>query len=175
MVIEQRSTPSRRHPAPPARRPARPHWGYLSRSVSRYGVVSSVLVIYAPDTPERERRWAEVSRGYGVVALGVGLLVWIGCASAGVPPLAALAVIAAITVPIGVVLARRTRGVRRAAATVTSYCSTLRADGEGRDAQRRLDALADSMQGACAAYRDGALDRAGFDRVWHAAYTHAQA
>ncbi|VXB53553.1 conserved hypothetical protein [Microbacterium sp. 8M] len=174
MVIEQRSTPSPRQPVPPAGRRARPHWGYLSRSVSRYGVVSSTLVIYSPDASERDRRRADVARGYGVLAFGGGLLLWIGCAAAGIPPLWALAAIAAAAIPLGAVLARRTRGVRRAAAVVTSCSSGLRVDGEDRDAQRRLDAIADSIQGASAAYRAGALDPQAFDRIWRAAYAHAR-
>ncbi|GAB6859482.1 DUF6611 family protein [Microbacterium xylanilyticum] len=174
MVIEQRSVPSPRHPVAPAAHRPRPHWGYLSRSVSRYGVVSSTLVIYAPDSPERERRWAELARGYGVFAFGGGLLLWIGCAAAGVAPLAAMILIAAVLTPVGIAIAGRTRGVRRAAAVVTSCCSGLRVDGEDRDAQRRLDALADSIQGASAAYRAGTLDRDGFERVWRAAYAHAR-
>lgn len=175
MVIEQRTTLSRHHFVRPVPRRSRPRWGYLSRSVSRYGVVSSTLVIYPPDAPERERRWAEIARGYGVVAFGGGLLVWIGCASAGIPPLAALVAIAAVAVPAGLTLWSRTRAVRRAAARVSACSSLLRADGDDRDAQRRLDALADTIQGASEAYRHGALDRAGFDRVWRAAYAHAAA
>ncbi|WP_439901856.1 DUF6611 family protein [Microbacterium azadirachtae] len=173
MVIEQRSLPSPHHPVPPALRRPRPHWGHLSRSVSRYGVVSSTLVIYAPDSPEIERRWAELARGYGVFAFGGGLLVWIGCAAAGIPPLAALVVIAAVTLPVGIVLARRTRAVRHAAATVSACCSGLRPDDEGRAAQRRLDAIADSLMGASAAYRAGDLDGPAFERIWRAAYAHA--
>ncbi|WP_336627979.1 MULTISPECIES: DUF6611 family protein [unclassified Microbacterium] len=173
MVIEQRTTPSQHGASPHALHRSRPHWGYLSRSVSRYGVVSSTLVIYSPDAPAPERCRAELSRGYGVFAFGGGLLVWIGCAAAGIAPLAALVAIAAVTVPVGIVLARGTRAVRCTAATVTACCSGLRVDGEDRDAQRRLDALADSIQGASAAYRAGALDREGFERVWRAVYTHA--
>ena len=175
MVIEQRTTPSPHGASAPALHRPRPRWGYLSRSVSRYGVVSSTLVIYSPDAPAQERRRAELSRGYGVVGFGGGLLVWIGCAAAGIAPLVALVVIAAVTVPVGIALARSTRAVRRTAVAVTACCSGLRVDGEDRDAQRRLDALADSIQGASAAYRAGELDREEFEHAWRTAYAHAKA
>ncbi|MFD6700141.1 MULTISPECIES: DUF6611 family protein [unclassified Microbacterium] len=174
MVIEQRFTPSRHgHSAGTARR-ARPSWGYLSRAVSRYGVVSSELVIYSPDAPERDRRWAEASRTYGAVAAGGALLAWIGFAAAGVSPMVAILAIAAVAVVVGLLLARRTRAVRRGAARVSACGSALLAYGPDHDARRRLDALADAMLGASLAYRSGALDEEGFDRVWRAVYTHAR-
>lgn len=175
MVIEQRFTPSPHgHPAGTPRR-ARPPWGYLSRSVSRYGVVSSELVIYSPDAPERDRRWADASRTYGVAAAGVALLAWIGFAAAGVSPLAAILVIAAGAVVVGVLLARRTRAVRRGAARVSACGSALLGYGPDHDAQRRLDALAEVMQHASEAYRAGELDPLGFERVWRATFAHAAA
>ena len=175
MVIEQRFTPSEhRHSATTARRP-RPPWGYLSRSVSRYGVVSSLLVIYAPDASERDLRWAEVSRVYGAIAAGAALLAWIGFAATGVAPLPALLVIAVVVVVGGVLLARRTRDVRQGAARVAACGSALLAYGADHDDQHRLDALADAMQQASAAYRSGALDEESFARVWRATYAHAAA
>ncbi|MGO4681389.1 DUF6611 family protein [Microbacterium sp. 2MCAF23] len=173
MVIEQRFTPSQHgHPAGMARR-ARPAWGYLSRSVSRYGVVSSELVIYSPDVPERDRRWADASRSYGAVAAGVALLAWIGFAAAGISPLVAILVIAAVGILVGVLLARRTRAVRRGAARVSACGSLLLAYGPDHDAQRRLDALAETMQHASASYRAGELDPEGFEQIWRATYAHA--
>lgn len=175
MVIEQQSTPAeRRHPARAVRRP-RPSWGYLSRAVSRYGVVSSLLVIYAPDASPRDRRWAEASRVYGAVAAGAALLAWVGFAAAEVSPLPALLVITAGVTVVGVLLAGRTRGVRRSAARVSACGSALLAYGADHDAQRRLDALADAMQQASAAYRDGRIDVQRFTEIWRATYAHAQA
>jgi len=175
MVMEQRFTPSgHRHPAAVARRP-RPHWGHLSRSVSRYGVVSSELVIYSPDAAEQDRRWAELSRVFGTVVAGGALLAWIGFAAAGVSPLIALLAIAAVAIPAGVVLARSTRAVRHGAARVASCTSGLQPDTADREAQRRLDALADAMQQASEDYRSGAMDPERFLQVWRATYVHAQA
>jgi len=175
MVMEQRFTPSEhRHPAAVARRP-RPHWGHLSRSVSRYGVVSSELVVYSPDAAERDRRWAELSRVFGTVVAGGALLAWIGFAAAGVPPLIALLAIAAVAIPAGIVLARSTRAVRHEAARVASCTSGLQPDTADREAQRRLDALADAMQQASEEYRSGAMDPERFLQVWRATYVHAQA
>ncbi|MBS1907965.1 MAG: hypothetical protein JST33_15710 [Actinobacteria bacterium] len=175
MVIEQRFTPSgHRHPAPAVRRP-RPSWGYLSRSVSRYGVVSCLLVIYPPDASPGDRRWAEVARLYGALAAGAALVAWIGFAAAGVAPLPALPVIAAVGALVGALLARRTRDVRRTAARVSACGSALLAHGPEHDAQRRLDALADTMQQASAAYRAGEIDRERFTEIWRATYAHAAA
>ena len=180
MVIDQRTAAPGRV-SRPVRRRDRPHWGYLSRSVSRYGVISSVLVVYPPDASEHERRWADVSRSYGAVAGGAALLAWIGFSAAGLSPLAAILLILALVLPVGIVLARRTRGVRRRAVTVVASSSALVVDaadhasrGSGTG-QRRLDSLADAMQEASAAYRRGALDEAGFLRVWRTVYVHAAA
>lgn len=175
MVIEQQSTPAeRRHPAAAVRR-SRPSWGYLSRAVSRYGVVSSLLVIYSPEASSRDRRWAEAGRVYGVVAAGAALVAWIGFAAAGVSPLAAVLVILAVAAAVGALLARRTRGVRRGAARVSACGSALLAYGADHDAQRRLDALADAMQQASTAYRGGTIDAQRFTEIWRATYAHAQA
>ncbi|MDQ4213426.1 DUF6611 family protein [Microbacterium sp. ASV81] len=181
MVIEQRSafpegTPSgsARVRAPRTHRP-RLHWGYLSRTVSRYGVVSSLLVIYPPEASERDRRRAEISRCYPPVAGGAGLILWIALTAVGVPPLASALLLGALLVAAGVALARSTRTVRRAAAALWS-CSPMRGESsEQGEHRRRLDALADTIQAASLAYRSGAMDPGRFERIWHSAYAHAAA
>ena len=176
MVIEQRSTPSEHgHTVAVARRSRRPNWGYLSRSVSRYGVVSSELVIYSPDASERDRRWAEVSRAYGAAAAGVALLAWIGFAAAGVSPLVAIVAIAVVASLVGLLLAHRTRDVRHGAVRVSACGTVLLGYGADHEAQRRLDALAETMQQASAACRAGELDPTRFEQVWRATYAHATA
>jgi|GEM_PF-2498870 len=175
MVIEQWSASSGHLSSATASPRPRPQWGYLSRSVSRYGVVSSELVIYSPDSSARDRRWAEASRVYGAVAAGAALLAWIGFAAAGVSPLAAILVIAALVLAGGLLLARRTRGVRHSAARVSTCGSALLAYGADHDAQRRLDTLAETMQHASSAYRAGELDPERFEQIWRATYAHAAA
>ena len=163
----------RAHRRRPALHRPRPHWGYLSRTVSRYGVVSSRLVIYSPDATVQARRWAGISRSYGAVAGGAALLAWIGLSAVGVLPLVAILLILALVVPVGIVLAQRTRQVRRRAVTVVASCAVLLGDESERDDQRRLDSLAAALQEASSAYRRGELDERGFSRVWRTVYAHA--
>ncbi|WP_295014491.1 DUF6611 family protein [uncultured Microbacterium sp.] len=172
MVIDHRP---RLAPAPShaAIRPAPPRWGYVSRAVSRYGAVSTTLVVYPPDASERDRRRADLSRAYAPVAGAVALFGWIGLSAAGAPPLAAIVAILVVVLSVGAALSRRARPVRRASAVVAACCSAFHEDDEQRAAQRRLDALADAMVVASASFRAGEVDGDEFARTWRAVHAHA--
>jgi hypothetical protein len=175
MAIDHR-LPHTTHLTPqPAVRRHRPRWGYLSRSVSRYGVISTTLVIYSPDTTERERRQAEISRCYAPTAVGAGVVAWVALVSAGLPPLVAAILLVALLVPGGVLLARRARPVRERAAALWSVDSAFRTEDEGGLRRRRLEALGESMQDSATAYMDGMIGFDRFQRVWRATYAHALA
>lgn len=161
------STPSASHP---------PRWGYLSRSVSHYGTVACVLAVYPPDSTTEERGLAEAHRWYTPLSLGGGVVAWVVLCALGFSPLLAAVLLAVALLPAGVVLARRSRGIRRRTATVSACRAGLREDtAEERIQQLRLDNLAEALGDATLACRQGIIDRDRFDRVWAAAYAQAAA
>ncbi|GAA4480214.1 DUF6611 family protein [Microbacterium panaciterrae] len=175
MVIVQRTAAPGRAPSHPVLRRPRPHWGYLSRSVGRYGVVSSVLVIYSPDASEHDRRRADLSRVYPPIAGGTALIAWIGLSAAGLPLLPSALVLAVLVIPLGILLAVRSGPTRHAAATVWSCTPLLGEDDEQASGRRRLDALADTIQAASLAYRRREIDPDRFERIWRSVHLHAMA
>lgn len=161
------STPSGSHP---------PRWGYLSRSVSHYGTVACVLAVYPPDSTTEERGLAEAHRWYTPLSLGGGVVAWVVLCALGFSPLLAAVLLAVALLPAGVVLARRSRGIRRRTVTVSACRSGLSEDtAEERAQQLRLDNLAEALGDAALACRQGIIDRDRFDRVWSAAYAQAAA
>lgn len=151
-----------------------PRWGHLSRSVSHYSSVDTVLAIYPPDSSDAERGLAEANRLYTPLSVGGSVVVWIVLCAVGVPPLLAAVALAAVLLPIGVALSRRSRDIRSRTVTLSSTTPGLR-DGtaEERMRQRRLDTLAEALGDASLACRRGIIDRDEFDRLWRAAYVHA--
>lgn len=161
------STPAPAHPSVP-------RWGHLTRSVSHYGTVATTLAIYPPDSTAAERRLAEANRFFTPLALGGGVVAWIGLCAAGVAPLLAALLLTAVLLPIGVSLSRRARGIRRRTVMLASSRSGLREESaQERAEQRRLDTIVEALQDASFACRHGVIDRAHFDRAWRAAYAHA--
>lgn len=153
-----------------------PRWGYLSRTVSHYGTVASVLAIYPPDSTDAERRLAEAHRWYMPLSIGGGVVFWVILTASAVPPLLAAVLLATALLPIGVVLSRRSRDIRRRTVTVSSSRSGLGSDTvEEHMQQCRLDSLLEVLEDAALACRRGVIDRAGFDSVWRASYAHATA
>lgn len=153
-----------------------PRWGHVSRSVSRYGVVSCVLVIYPPDSSERERRLAEAHRLYAPLSLGGGVVAWVALCAQNANPLFAAAMLVALLAPIGCILNVRSRDVRRRAVVMAASRSGLTEATAAEQAQQlRLDTLAETLEDAAFACRRGFSDRAAFERVWRASYDHALA
>lgn len=153
-----------------------PRWGHLSRSVSHYSSVDCVLAIYPPDSSEADRRLAEVNRLYAPLSFGGSVVTWMALCAVGAPPLLAAVALAALLLPVGVVLSRRSRDIRRRTVTLSSTTSGLREDtAEEHTRQRRLDTLAEALGDASLACRQGIIDRDEFDRLWRAAYAHAAA
>lgn len=154
----------------------RPRWGYLSRSVSHYGTAWCMLAIYPPDSTDAERRLAEAHRWYTPLSLGIGVVAWVLLCAAGVSPLLAAVLLVAVLLPIGVVLSRRSRDIRRRTVTVSACRSGLSEDTAAeRMQQLRLDNLAEALGDAALACRRGVIDRDRFDRIWTAAYAQAAA
>lgn len=161
-------------PAVPAAGPSVPRWGHVSRTVSHYGTVASVLAIYPPDSTDAERRLAEANRFFTPLALGGGVVVWVGLCAVGVPPLLAALVLTAALLPVGISLSRRARGIRQRTVTLAASRSGLHEEtAEERSHQRRLDTIAEALQDAAFACRHGVISRREFDRAWRAAYAHA--
>lgn len=159
---------------PPA--PRLPRWGHLSRTVSHYGTVSCVLAVYPPDSTDAERRLAEAHRWYTPLSWGGGVVAWVILCATGLSPFSAAVLLAAMLLPIGIVLARASRDIRRRTVTVSACRSGLGEDTpEERMQQRRLDHLAEALGDAALACRRGVIDRDRFDRVWRAAYAQASA
>lgn len=153
-----------------------PRWGYVSRSVSHYGTVACVLAVYPADSTSEELRLAEAHRWYLPLSLGGGVVAWVLLCAAGLPPLIAAALLVAVLLPIGVVLSRHSRDIRRRTVTVSACRSGLGEDtAQERTQQLRLDHLAEALGDAALACRQGVIDRARFDRVWRAAYAQAEA
>lgn len=153
-----------------------PRWGHLSRSVSHYGTVSCVLAIYPPDSSDAERRLAEANRLYAPLAFGGSVVAWVALCAVDVPPLLAAIALAAVLLPFGILLSRRSRDIRHRTVTLSSSRSGLGEDTAEESAQRRrLDTLAEALEDAAVALRQGIEDREGFDRVWRAVYAHAAA
>lgn len=153
-----------------------PRWGHLSRSVSHYGTVACVLAIYPPDSSDAERRLAEANRLYAPLSFGGSVVAWVALCAVGAPPLLAAIALAVVLLPVGILLSRRSRGIRSQTITLSSSRSGLGDDtADERARQRRLDTLAEALEDAAVACRQGVSDRAGFDRVWRAAYAHALA
>jgi hypothetical protein len=153
-----------------------PRWGHLSRTVSHYGAVASVLAIYPPDSTDAERRLAEAHRWYMPLSIGGGVVFWVILTASAVPPLLAAVLLVTALLPIGVVLSRRSRDIRRRTATVSACRSGLSEDtATERIQQLRLDNLADALGDAALAWRRGVIDRDRFNRVWTAAYAQAAA
>lgn len=165
-----------RHTAgiPTSASPSVPRWGHVSRTVSHYGTVASVLSIYPPDSPAAERRMAEANRFFTPLALGGGVVLWVGLCVAGVSPLLAALLLTAVLLPVGISLSGRTRGIRQRTVTLSSSRSGLHEEtAQERAQQRRLDTIAEALQDASFACRHGVISRAEFDRAWRAAYAHA--
>lgn len=153
-----------------------PRWGHLSRSVSHYGTAWCMLAIYPPDSTDAERRLAEAHRWYTPLSLGIGVVTWVLLCAAGVSPLLAAVLLATALLPIGVVLSRRSRDIRRRTVTVSACRSGLSEDtATERIQQLRLDNLADALGDAALACRRGVIDRDRFNRAWTAAYAQAAA
>lgn len=161
-------------PAVPAESSSVPRWGHVSRTVSHYGTVASVLTVYPPDSTSAERRLAEADHLFTPLALGGGVVLWAGLCAAGVPPLLAAVLLAAVLLPVGISLSRRASDIRRRTATLSSSRSGLHEESaEERAQQRRLDTIAEALQDAAFACRHGVISRREFDRAWRAAYAHA--
>ncbi|WP_435742595.1 DUF6611 family protein [Microbacterium sp. PMB16] len=151
-----------------------PRWGHISRTVSHYGTVTSVLAVYPPDSTAVERRLAEVNRFFAPLALSGGVVAWIGLCAAGIPPLVAALLLAAVLFPVGVSVSRRAHDIRQRTVTLASSRSGLHEESaQERSQQRRLDTIAEALQDASFACRHGVISRAEFDRAWRAAYAHA--
>lgn len=142
--------------------------------MSHYGTVASVLAIYPPDSTAAERRLAEANRLFTPLALGGGVVLWVGLSAVGVPLLLAALVLTAVLLPVGISLSRRARGIRQRTVTLSSSRSGLHEESaEERSQQRRLDTIAEALQDAAFACRHGVISRPEFDRAWRAAYAHA--
>jgi len=169
------SRPSHRVPAqtlPSASCP--PCWGHLSRTVSHYGTVACVLAVYPPDSTDVERRIAEAHRWFTPLSLGGGVVAWVVLCAAGFSPLLAAMLLVAALLPIGVILSRRSRSIRRRVVTVSACRSGLSEDTAAERAQQlRLETLAQALGDAALACRQGVIGRDRFDRVWTAAYAQA--
>lgn len=153
-----------------------PRWGYLSRTVSHFGTVACVLAVYPPDSTEAERRLAETHRWFTPLSLGGGVVAWVMLCAAGFPPLLAAVLLVAVLLPVGIVLSRRSRGIRRRTVTVSACRSGLSEDTVAeRTQQRRLDNLAEALGDASLACRQGVIGRDRFDRIWTATYAQAAA
>lgn len=162
------------HAVPPASHV--PRWGHLSRTVSHYGTVACVLAVYPPDSTEAERHLAEAHRWYTPLSMGGGVVAWVILCAIGLSPLPAALLLVVVLLPIGIVLSRRSRGIRRRTVTVSASRSGLSEDtAEERTQQRRLDNLAEALGDAALACRRGVIDRDRFDRIWRAAYAQAGA
>jgi hypothetical protein len=161
-------------PAVTAVSPSVPRWGHVSRTVSHYGTVASVLAIYPPDSTGAERRLAEANRFFTPLALGGGVVVWVGLCAVGVPPLLAALALTAVLLPVGISLSRRARDIRQRTVTLAASRSGLHEESaQERSQQRRLDTIAEALQDAAYACRQGVISRQEFDRAWRAAYVHA--
>jgi hypothetical protein len=153
-----------------------PRWGYLSRTVSHYGTVACVLAVYPPDATDDELRFAEAHRWYTPLSLGGGVVAWVVLCAAGFSPLLAAALLVVALLPIGVMLSRGSRDVRRRTVTVSACRSGLSEDtAQERAQQRRLDKLAETLGDAALACRRGVIDRDRFTRIRAAAYAQAAA
>ncbi|WP_347124847.1 DUF6611 family protein [Microbacterium sp. SY138] len=151
-----------------------PCWGHLSRTVSHYGTVACVLAVYPPDSTDAERRIAEAHRWFTPLSLGGGVVAWVVLCAAGFPPLLAAMLLVAALLPIGIILSRRSRSIRRRVVTVSACRSGLSEDTAAERAQQlRLETLAHALGDAALACRQGVIGRDRFDRVWTAAYAQA--
>jgi len=141
-------------------------WGHISRSTGRYGSVTTHLVVYPPDSFDRERLWADASRTLTPLGIGGAVIAAIVLLGTGASPELTLLSIAGLFVIGWVVLSSRTIGVRRKSASIWVCTSAISPDHDRSRAQTHLEALAETMTEAASARRAGTITADQYTRAW---------
>ncbi|WP_308122830.1 DUF6611 family protein [Microbacterium marinilacus] len=145
-------------------------WGYVSRSVGRYGAVSVRLVVYPPDSDPRDLLSADLFRFFVPCAVVLGLTGALALCAAGVPVGSAAAIVLAVLVPVGVFMGFRAAPVNRRAVSLWSCRSAFHVDRAALAAEQRAESLAHVLQSAAEDYRQGRSPHAVLQSEWQAAF-----